>query len=94
MSALPAYRPAPPDPDPRRRPRLLMSAARHGLADYRRDRDLPRLLRGTSGDILSALEMLESSAEAQWRAGDPGWSCTLHVELLIALLSERMLRGQ
>ena len=29
-----------------RRPRLLMAAARHGLMEYRRDRDLPRLLRG------------------------------------------------
>lgn len=96
MSPAPALRPAAPpaqpDPDPQRRPRLLMSAARHGLSDYRRDRDLPRLLRGQGGDVLMALEALEAQAEAQRRSGDTGWSCTRHVELLIALLAERMLR--
>jgi hypothetical protein len=71
-----------------------MSAARHGLSDYRRDRDLPRLLRGRTGDILSLLEELEAQAEDQRRNGDHGWSCTRHVELLIALLAERMLRRE
>lgn len=79
---------------PQRRPRLLMSAARHGLADYRRDRDLPRLLRGIGGDVVEALARLEEEAEAQRRAADPLWSCMRHVELLIALLAERRLRGQ
>lgn len=95
MSALPALpRQLPQRPDPQRRPRLLMCAARHGLPDYRRDRDLPRLLRGTGGDILAALVALEEEAEMQRRGGDPSWSCTRHIELLIALLSERRLRGQ
>lgn len=77
-----------------RRPRLLISAARHGLADYRRERDLPRLLRGVGGDAVAALEDLEAAAEAQRRGGDPAWSCMRHVELMIALMAERALRGQ
>ncbi len=98
MPAAPALRadcPAAQDrAPPQRRPRLLMSAARQGLVDYRRDRDLPRLLRGQTGDILSLLEEIESQAEDQRRNADPNWSCTRHVELLIALLAERMLRRQ
>lgn len=77
-----------------RRPRLLMAAARHGLADYRRERDLPRLLHGIGGDVVEALARLEEEAEAQRRAADPVWSCMRHVELLIALLAERRLRGE
>lgn len=96
MSAAPALRPALPSPAPegapcQRRPRLLMSAARHGLSDYRRDRDLPRLLRGRGGSVLSLLETLEAEAEELRRRNDPNWSCTRHVELLIALLAERIL---
>lgn len=94
MPARPAIRPALPAPEPQRRPRLLMAAARHGLAEYRRERDLPRLLRGTQGDALEALEALEEATEALRRAGDPVWSCTRHVELLIAVLGERRLRGK
>lgn len=87
-----------PAPDPaqmtaNRRPRLLMTAARLGLPDYRRERDLPRLLRGVGGDVLSALETLESEAEQLRRDGDGRWSCTRHVDLVIALLAERQLRG-
>lgn len=77
-----------------RRPRLLMTAARLGLPDYRRDRDLPRLLRGMVGDTLAALETLEAEAERLRRDGDGRWSCTRHVELVIALLAERQLRGR
>lgn len=77
-----------------RRPRLLISAARHGLAEYRRARDLPRLLRGIEpgADVVQQLAALEFEAEAARRAGSPVWNCTRHVELLIALLAERRLR--
>lgn len=81
----------PPADAPMRRPKLLMSAARHGLSDYRRERDLPRLLRGRPGDILPVLRALEAEAEDQRRAGDHAWSSTRHVELLIALLAETFL---
>ena len=76
-----------------RRPRLLMDAARHGLADYRRGRDLPRLIGGwpTSAQAVLELQAREEAAEDARRAGSPAWSCVRHVEVLIALMAERAL---
>jgi len=80
-------------PSPRR-PRLLLDAARHGLADYRAARDLPRLIgpHVPGGAILPRLTALEAEMEALRLSGDPAWSCMRHVELLIALLAERAMR--
>ncbi|NBE08621.1 hypothetical protein GU920_13855 [Rhodobacter sp. CCP-1] len=79
-----------------RRPRLLMDAARHGLADYRRGRDLPRLIGGcpTSAQAIAELEAREEEAERARRAGSPAWSCVRHVEVLIALMAERALLAE
>jgi len=77
-----------------RRPRLLLDAARHGMAEYRRSRDLPRLLseRVVDRDCVAQLAEMEAAMEEARVAGDPHWSCLRHVEILIALLSERALR--
>ncbi len=75
---------------PLRRPKLLVSAARHGLADYNRSRDLPRILqqhRIPTG-ALAALQNVEAAMEDRRLAGDPGYSCLRHVDLLIALMAE------
>lgn len=76
-----------------RRPRLLMDAARHGLADYRRGRDLPRLIGGcpSSAQAVAELAAREEEAEDARQAGSPAWSCVRHVEVLIALMAERAL---
>lgn len=73
------------------RPRLLMQAARHGLGEYRRGRDLLRLLGYCPSAAVAVLDLtaLEATAEAARRAGSPAWSCTRHVEVLIALMAER-----
>ena len=49
-----------------RRPRILMRAARHGLADYRRDRDLKRLIDGgaAAGSRRAAADVARKSG---WR---------------------------
>lgn len=74
----------------RRRPRLLMTAARHGLSLYRRERDLPRLL--TTGESrmppLDALYAAEARFEAARRKGAATYSFARHIEVLIALLAE------
>lgn len=74
----------------RRRPRLLLSAARHGLSLYRRDRDLPRLL--TLGESrmppLDALFAAEARFETARRSGTASYSFARHIEVLIALLAE------
>ena len=75
-----------------RRPRLLIRAARHGLADYHRERDLKRLLdtrepaspEGTLPQLMSEEERLEDSR----RNGSIGYSLSHHIEVLIALMAE------
>lgn len=76
-----------------RRPRLLMRAARFGLAEYRRERDLRRYV-GTAAspeDTVSSLISVEAKLEATRLAGDAAYSVARHIEVLIALLAEAQL---
>ncbi len=69
-----------PDPDPvtavakLRRPRLLIRAARHGLSDYSRKRDLKRVMRMSElprpGAALRALIAEEAALDQARRAGE------------------------
>jgi hypothetical protein len=70
-----------------RRPRVLLSAAVRGLALYRRDRDLPRVI-GDGQPALPALVAAEGALDAARRAGQGGYSVRRHLEVLIALLAE------
>ena len=78
-----------------RRPRLLIRAARHGLADYRRDRDLTRLIWTTKTPTprraLDALLASEAALEETRRSGEATYSVTRHVDILIALIAEARL---
>lgn len=75
-----------------RRPRLLIRAARFGLSDYDRTRDLKRLMRIHSAPApdraVRALLAEEERAEENRRAGDASYSIARHIELLIALMGE------
>jgi len=73
-----------------RRPRLLMRAARFGLAEYRRDRDLRRYVGGTASpeDTVTSLMSVEARLEATRIAGDATYSVARHIEVLIALMAE------
>lgn len=86
-----------------RRPRLLVRAARHGQAAWRRERDLPALLRGelpphspmpAPGGAVTWLRAAEGRLE-EARRTDPGnYDLDRHIRLLIALLAEmRALSG-
>ena len=57
-----------------RRPQMLIRAARYGISDYRRDRDLKRLLNGTPPSPSTT--------------GDAAYSIARHIEVLIALMAE------
>jgi hypothetical protein len=78
-----------------RRPRLLIRAARHGIHDYRRDRDLRRLIgAATPPSPETALAKLcdaEERIEEIRRIGDAGYSLARHVDLLIAMFAEASL---
>ncbi|MGC9369815.1 MAG: DUF6477 family protein [Paracoccaceae bacterium] len=78
-----------------RRPRLLIRAARLGLAEYRRDRDLARLVHSprppTPAQALARLLDHEERLEETRRAGDASYSISRHVDVLIALMAEARL---
>lgn len=76
-----------------RRPRLLMRAARFGLAEYRRDRDLRRLVdsAATPEQTVPRLMSVEERLEATRLAGDASYSAARHIDVLIALLAEAQL---
>ena len=77
-----------------RRPRILLAAARAGLADYRRERDLRRLRRSekaTPEATLGALLAEEREHEAHRTAGEATYSPKRHIAVLTALLAEARL---
>lgn len=83
--------------DTLKRPRLLIRAARLGMAEYRRDVHLRRHLgQGPlprSGAALARLVEIESGLNDQRRERDAGYSPVKHVDLLIAMMAEaRILR--
>lgn len=77
---------------PLTRPRLLLAAARHGLKDYRRARDLGRIAPLSAeippGRALRELVAAEAGLERLRKTGDASYSAPRHVSVLIALLAE------
>ncbi|MFT3973204.1 MAG: DUF6477 family protein [Amaricoccus sp.] len=77
-----------------RRPRILVRAARCGLSDYRRDRDLKRILRlpkaAAAARALDTLIAEELRLETIRTTGEATYSLQRHVAVLTALLAEAM----
>lgn len=80
------------------RPRLLIRAARHGMVEYNRNRDLKRVLRHDSvpGPQTALPRLMEAEAELEQvrRSGDASYSVVHHIQLLVALMSEARLLGR
>jgi hypothetical protein len=78
-----------------RRPKILVRAARAGLVDYRRERDLKRLLRQARGaapaQAIGTLLAEEDRLEADRTSGDATYSVQRHVAVLTAILAEARL---
>ncbi|WP_417258870.1 DUF6477 family protein [Celeribacter sp.] len=78
-----------------RRPRLLIRAARCGVMDYNRRRDLKRVLRSATlpspSASVSMLMEREAELEATRKTDDGSYSVVRHVEVLIALMGEARL---
>lgn len=70
------------------RPRLLIQAARLGLSDYRRERDLRRLGALAASNTVPQLLAQERAVEEARKAGTVGYSISHHIDLLIALMAE------
>ena len=77
------------------RPRLLIRAARFGLAEYRRTPTLRRMFAAAgahgAAQITAFLMRREAEMDNQRRAQDAAYSVARHVEVLIALMAEARL---
>lgn len=77
------------------RPRLLIRAARFGVPDYSRKRDLRRLIKSTipptPGRAIIKLIDEERLLEDKRKSGDATYSIARHVSILIALMAEARL---
>lgn len=75
-----------------RRPQLLVDAAVHGTQQYRRRRDLRRMLRvAIPASPRAALEKLlpiEAALEIRRVTIDKNYSYPRHVDILVALMAE------
>jgi hypothetical protein len=75
-----------------RRPRLLVRAAKIGLEDYVRERDLKRMFAPDvpprPGQAMGELMDREAEIEAVRQAGGAAYSAARHVEVLTALIAE------
>ena len=72
------------------RPRLLIRAARFGIADYRRERDLRRLVEAALPPARAVPRLIdeEERLETCRVAGSAEYSVARHIEVLIALMAE------
>jgi hypothetical protein len=81
--------------DALRRPKILIRAARAGVTDYRRERDLKRLLRQAKAaapqQAIGSLLAEEMRLEATRAAGEATYSIQRHVAVLTAILAEARL---
>jgi hypothetical protein len=75
-----------------RRPKILIRAARAGVIDYHRDRDLKRLLRlnkaARAGIAIDTLLAEEGRMETKRTSGEATYSIQRHVAILTALIAE------
>ncbi|RPE71381.1 hypothetical protein EDD53_0499 [Pacificibacter maritimus] len=78
-----------------RRPRLLIRAARFGVNDYNRSRDLKRVMGSAanlqSSKVIDDLIEKEAAFETTRKNGDAAYNVVRHVEILIALMAEARL---
>lgn len=78
-----------------RRPALLMKTARLGAQSYHRSRHLRRVLKGavpaSHGAALVQLMALEDAQNDKRKNGDANYAPALHVDIMIALISEAYL---
>ncbi len=75
-----------------RRPKILIRAARAGVTDYRRDRDLKRLVRDARGtlphDAMTPLLAEENRLEENRMSAGATYNIQRHVAVLTAILAE------
>lgn len=80
-----------------RRPKILINAARLGMADYDRNVDLRFIVRSdrtpSHGDAIETLLAREGDLESGRKSGTADYSIQEHIRVLTALLAEVRLPG-
>ena len=75
-----------------RRPKILIRAARAGVIDYRRERDLKKLIRQQGGTCarktIDTLLAEEHRLETTRTSGDGSYNLHRHITLLTAIIAE------
>ena len=75
-----------------RRPKLLVRAARHGMMDYDRKRDLRRIAGSApvnnANALIAHLVDQEDQIETTRQSGCATYSIVKHIEILVALMYE------
>ncbi len=75
-----------------KRPKALIIAARIGVNNYCRRRELSRILgftySGSNDELLEMLLEMEAEEEAKRLSNDPFYKLSRQIDLLIALISE------
>lgn len=75
-----------------RRPKILIRAARAGVREYQRDRDLKRVLRtgktASAAQAMSTLLAEENRLETTRASGGANYSIQRHVAVLTAIIAE------
>jgi len=81
-----------------RRPKILIRAARAGVVDYRRERDLKKLLRRQSSSVSArAIDTLlaeETRLEETRTSGEGSYNLQRHVAVLTAIIAEARIVAQ
>lgn len=81
-----------------RRPRLLVRAAKLGLSDYMRERDLKRMFAPAAppgpGQAMRPLLDWEAEMDAVRLEGGAAYSAARHVAVLTALIAESRLASE
>ncbi len=77
-----------------RRPKILIRAARAGVVDYRRERDLKRILRSATAGTertFGTLMAEEDRLETNRTTGEATYNLQRHIAVLTALIAEARL---
>ncbi len=72
----------------RRRPRILVEAARICAKGYRRETMFPKLLGAEQSHVIDLLKKREEKLEEDRRAHDATYTAREHIEALSALMAE------
>ena len=81
-----------------KRPKVLNTAVRLGLSQYRRQKELSRILgfkfEGSNQELVNYLFQIEAAINEQRLQHDPFYRMAYHIDVLVALIYEVQSKGK